>query len=94
MVQLEPLDGLGVVGPLLRERRHLGRKVVHEGRLHQPRLAHDLEQLERDRPGTRGRRHLDPDLFGQRRHRVAVAQLALGHLLLETPTKRLADGPA
>ena len=47
-VQLEALDGVGIVGLLLRERRHLGRKVVDERRLNQVVLVQPLEDLGRD----------------------------------------------
>ena len=51
-VELEALDGLGVVRLLLRERRHFGRKVVDEGRLDEIVLVQPLEDLGRDPPGA------------------------------------------
>ena len=49
-VQLEPLDGVGIARPLLRQRRHFGWEVVHEGRLDERFLDQRLEDRRRDLP--------------------------------------------
>ena len=61
-VELEALDRVGIVRLLLRQRRHLGREVVDEGRLNQPILAERLEDLGRDLPGPVARLDLDAEL--------------------------------
>jgi hypothetical protein len=49
-VQLESLHRVGVVGLLLRQRRHLGRKVVDECRPCEVVLAQRFEHLRGDLP--------------------------------------------
>ena len=49
-IELEPFDGVGIVLPLLRERRDLGRKVVDEYRLDEIALAQRLEDRRRNLP--------------------------------------------
>ena len=51
-VELEALHRVGIVRPLLRERRDFGRKIVDEGRLDQPVLAQPLEDLGGDLAGA------------------------------------------
>ena len=64
-VQLEPLHRVRVVRLLLRERRHLGREVVDEGRLDEVVLVQPLEDLGGDLAGAPPRLHLETELRGE-----------------------------
>ena len=76
-VELEPLDGVRVVWPLLRERRYLGREVVHERGLDQIVLVEPLEYLGGDLSRTIRRLHIDAELSCQRRRGVAAAKVGV-----------------
>src|SRR5436309_11476763 len=65
-VELEPLDRVGIARFLLRGRRHLGRKIVHEGRLDQVFFAQGFENVHGDGPGAVARIDLHGELARQR----------------------------
>ena len=64
-VQLEPLDRVGIVLPLLGQRRDFGRKVVDERRLDELVLPQVLEDLGRDLPGTAPSARCNAEPFGE-----------------------------
>ena len=70
-VELEALDRVGIVGALLRQRRHFGRKVVDERRLDQVLFPERLEDRAGDLAGAGALRNLDAEL----RARAAVARV-------------------
>ena len=84
-VELEPLDRVGIARFLLRERRHLGRKIVHEGRLDQVFLAQGFENVHRDGPGAVARIDLDGEPARQRGRAIACAKVGVRDVAVESP---------
>ena len=98
-VQLEALDGVGIVGALLRERRHLRREIVDERRLDERLLVQPLEDLRGDLAGLPRRRDVDAELPRQRggasrvaadrrRHRRAERAAAASRAPSRSDTRR------
>src|SRR6266487_1602124 len=84
-VELEPLDRVGIARLLLRERRHLGWKLVHEGRLDQVFLAQGFENVHGHGPGAVARIDLDGELARQRGGAIACAKVGVRHVAVESP---------
>src|SRR5687768_8194554 len=77
-VELEPLDGIRIVRLLLRERRHLGRKVVDECGLDEIVFVQPLEDLGRHPAGAPRSLQLDAEFSRNRRGLLRIAQVRIG----------------
>src|SRR5687767_5682968 len=88
-VQLEPFDRLRVIGPLLRERRHLGRKVIDERGLNEIGLAKCLEDFRGDFARPHRRIDVDAQLRCERRRFFARAEIARVDRLPQAPRRCL-----
>src|SRR5262249_16377149 len=88
-VQLETLYRVPVVRLLLRERRHLRRKIVDERRLNQALLAHPPEDPHRDLAGAEPGLDLHADRTGDLHGLLATAEIVGVDLAMEPLRCRL-----